>query len=408
MTEIDRRSFLARSSGVAAGLAFAPVLGAAMGKLNAPVRVGVVGCGRQGRAIIAELSSFENVTLAAICDSEPRRLNAGNRRAPDAETFADHTQMLDAGKIDAVFVATPPHLHRTVAEDALKAGVHVYCEAPLAHTPEDAKAIASAARGSDRVFQSGYLARANPVYQLARTFFVSDAVRTLVSMDAVRARKTSWRTPARDPEAEKRLNWRLDPSVTTGLAGEWGSHQFDVFHWYTGLYPDRVSGFGSIRVHEDGREVHDTISATLGFPGGSALTYNATLANSYQGRHELFRGENAAIKLAWSHGWMFKESDAPTQGWEVYANRQQFHNDEGITLIAGATQLAEQGKLKDGVGLPHTSLWYGVESFLKSVTENAPVACSADKGVRSTIVGIRVHEAITSGQSITIDPAELG
>ena len=30
----------------------------------------------------------------------------------------------------------------------------------------------------------------------------------------------------------------------------------------------------------------------------------------------------AAIKLAWSHGWVFKENDAPTQGWEVYANRQ--------------------------------------------------------------------------------------
>jgi hypothetical protein len=88
------------------------------------------------------------------------------------------------------------------------------------------------------------------------------------------------------------------------------------------------------------------------FEGGSLLDYNATLANSYEGMHELLRGKNASIKLAWTHGWMFKEADAPTQGWEVYANRQQFHNDEGITLIAGATKLAEQGKLKAGVGLP--------------------------------------------------------
>ncbi|GAB4551773.1 MAG: Gfo/Idh/MocA family oxidoreductase [Phycisphaerales bacterium] len=393
---------------MAAGLALSPMLSASLGRFQDSVRVGVIGCGRQGRAIIAELSSFEGVTLAAICDSEPRRLNAGQRRAPEAGTFADHTAMLDAGGLDAVFVATPTHLHRGVVEDCLRGGVHVYCEAPLAHTVEDAKAIAAASRASDRVFQSGFLARANPVYQLARTFFVSDAVRRLVSMDAVRARKTSWRTPARDPETERRLNWRLDPTVTTGLAGEWGSHQFDVFHWYTGRYPERVSGFGSVRLHEDGRDVDDTISATLGFPGGATLTYNATLANSYEGMHELLRGENAAIKLAWSHGWMFKESDAPTQGWEVYANRQQFHNDEGITLIAGATQLAEQGKLKDGVGLPYTPLWYGIEAFLKSVTEGADVTCSADEGVRSTIVGIKVHEAITGGTTVTIDPAELG
>ena len=73
--------------------------------------------------------------------------------------------------------------------------------------------------------------------------------------------------------------------------------------------------------------------------------------------------------MAWSHGWMFKEADAPTQGWEVYANRQQFHNDEGITLIADATKLASQGKLKQGVGLPHDSLYYSLFDFLKAISE---------------------------------------
>lgn len=408
MTDIDRRSFLAQSAGFAAGMALIPGLSAAMGRFSAPMKVGVVGCGRQGRAIVAELASFDNVTLAAICDIEPRRLNAGQRRAPDAKGYGSHREMLDAGGLDAVFVATPTHLHRAVVEDTLAAGVNVYCEAPLAHTPEDAKAIAAAARSSGKVVQAGFLARANPVYQLARTFFVSDAVRTLAAMEATRARKTSWRTPARDAETEKLLNWRLNPEVSTGLAGEWGSHQFDVFHWYTDSYPTRVTGFGSVRLHEDGRTVDDTISSTLQFPSGAALTYNATLGNSYEGMHEVFRGENAAIKLAWSHGWMFKEADAPTQGWEVYANRQQFHNDEGITLIAGATKLAEQGKLKEGVGLPHTPLWYGVESFLKAVSEGAPVACTADEAARSTIVGIRAHEAITAGRTVEIDPTELG
>ncbi len=408
MSLIDRRSFLAQSAGFAAGVSLVPSLSSAMGRFIAPVQAGVIGCGRQGRAIIAELSSFDGVRLSGICDIEPRRLSAGQRRAPDAKTYESHEAMLEDASINAVFIATPTHAHLPIVRDALQAGKHVYCEAPLAHTESDAKAIAAAARGASTVFQAGFLARANPVYQLARTFFVSDAVRTLVSMEAVRARKTSWRTPARDPEMERRLNWRLDPELTTGLSGEWGSHQFDVFHWYTGAYPERVSGLGSIRLHEDGRKVHDTISLGLQFSGGAVLSYNATLANSYEGAHELFRGENAAIKLAWSHGWMFKEADAPTQGWEVYANRQQFHDDEGITLIAGATQLAEQGKLQEGVGLPHSSLWYGIEAFLKSVTEGAEVTCSASEGARATIVGIRAHEAVTSGSVVEIDASDLG
>ena len=407
MTGIDRRAFVKTTVGLAAASAISPALAERLGRLAAPARVGVIGCGRQGRAIVAELASFADVTIAGLCDIEPRRLDAAKRRAAGVEGYADHRALLDT-KPDAIFVATPTHLHRAVAEDALQAGVAVYCEAPLAHTAEDARAIAAAARGAGVPFQSGYLARANPVYDLARTFYRSDSVRDLVSMQASRARKTSWRTPARNAAEDKALNWRLDPEVTTGLAGEWGSHQFDVFHWYTGRYPTRVSGMGSIRLHDDGRTVHDTITCSLMFDRGEVATYNATLANSYEGMYELLRGTNAAIKLGWTHGWMFKEADAPTQGWEVYANRQQFHNDEGITLIAGATQLAEQGKLQDGVGLPHTPLWYGIETFLKSVTENAPVVCSADDGLRSTIVGIKTHEAITTGTEVAIDPSELG
>ncbi|MGP1272075.1 MAG: Gfo/Idh/MocA family protein [Phycisphaerales bacterium] len=408
MTPIDRRAFVKTTVGLAAASAISPALAERLGRLAAPVRAAVVGCGRQGRAIVAELSSFADVTLAGLCDSEPRRLDAAQRRAPGVEGYTDHRALLDAAAPDALFVATPTHRHREIVEHALQAGVAVYCEAPMAHTPDDARAIASAARNAGVPFQAGYLARANPVYDLARSFFRSDSVRDLVSMEAARARKTSWRTPARTAEQDRALNWRLDPEVTTGLAGEWGSHQFDVFHWYTGRYPTRVTGAGSIRLHDDGRTVHDTIACSLVFDRGEIATYSATLANSYEGMHELLRGTNAAIKLAWTHGWMFKEADAPTQGWEVYANRQQFHNDEGITLIAGATQLAEQGKLKEGVGLPHTPLWYGLETFLKSVTEGTPVVCTADDGLRSTIVGIKTHEAITTGREVTIDPAELG
>ena len=43
---------------------------------------------------------------------------------------------------------------------------------------------------------------------------------------------------------------------------------------------------------------------------------------------------------------------------------QQFHDEQGITLIADATKLAAQGKLKEGIGLPHPELYYGLERGL--------------------------------------------
>lgn len=104
---------------------------------------------------------------------------------------------------------------------------------------------------------------------------------------------------------------------------------------------------------------------------------------------------------------MFKEADAPTQGWEVYANRQQFHNDEGITLIAEATKLASQGKLKEGVGLPHPSAYYSIADFLRSVLEGAPVVCSAEEGLRATAIGIMANRALLTGETVAIDPELL-
>ena len=118
-------------------------------------------------------------------------------------------------------------------------------------------------------------------------------------------------------------------------------------------------------------------------------------------------GSNAAIKLAWTAGWMFKEADAPTQGWEVYANRQQFHNDEGITLIADATKLASQGKLKEGVGLPNPPLYYALVDFVKSVTESKPVVGSLSEGARATVVAIAAAQAVASGKDIAIAPELL-
>jgi len=228
-------------------------------------------------------------------------------------------------------------------------------------------------------------------------------VRDLVALRAQQNQKTSWRTPASDPARDKALNWRLDPEVTTGLAGEWGTQQFDVFNWYTERYPVKVSGSGSIRLHKDGRTVHDTIACTLTYEDGAVLQYQATLANSYEGAYEVLYGTNAAIKLGWSHGWMFKESDAPTQGWEVYANRQQFHNDEGITLIADATKLASQGKLKEGIGLPNPSLYYALGDFVACATTGETPACVVEEAARATAIGIAAHKAITTGTEQSID-----
>ena len=402
----DRRSFLLHGAGTAAVVALSPALdwlGAAP-RLREPIDVGLIGAGRQGRAILGELAKFEDVRVAGVCDVIDSRLRSGLRRVSGAQGYADHRAMLDAQPgLSAVFVATPTHLHRGPALDCVAAGKHVYCEGPLASTLEDCRALVAAARSAKTVFQTGMQGRSNPVYGLARSFLRSGSIRDVISMRAQYHKKTSWRSPASRPEDEAALNWHLDPKLSLGLTGEMGVHQFDVVHHFLGAYPTGVRGSGSIQFHRDGREIPDTIHCELTFPDGRLMHYDATLGNSFEGTYELFHGSMGTIKLAWNAGWMFKEADAPTQGWEVYANREQFHDEQGITLIADATKLAAQDKLKQGVGLPNPPLYYSIEDFLKSATESKPVVCSADEGLRAAAVAILADRAIKSGEPVEID-----
>jgi hypothetical protein len=55
--------------------------------------------------------------------------------------------------------------------------------------------------------------------------------------------------------------------------------------------------------------------------------------------------------------------------------------------------------------LPNSSLYYALADFLKSATEGHPVACSAEEGLRTTVVAIQAHQAVAQGGEVAIDPA---
>lgn len=399
MTNPDRRTFITQAAGALVGYALLPDATFAAPIVNgAARRVAVIGAGRQGRATIDELRKLDAVAVAAVCDVVPARLQAAMARAPGARGYADYQELLaKETDIEAIFVATPTHLHRDIAIASLQASRHVYCEAPMAATVEDCHAIEAAASShATRVFQTGLYARANPIYQRARLLTRSDGVREIISLYAQYHQKTSWRFPG--PAGS---NWRLDPAVSSGLAGEEGTHQFDVAVWLRNKYPVAITGAGSIRLHNDGRVIPDTISVRLFWDDGVIMSYQATIANSYGGRYELVNGSNGSVRLAGTHGWMFKEADAATQGWEVYATRQQFFNDEGIVLVADATKLAAQGRLQDGAGLENPPLYYALAAFVNSFINAAPIVCTAADGARATTIGILANQAVLSGQTLT-------
>ena len=126
---------------------------------------------------------------------------------------------------------------------ALKAGKHVYCEAPLANTIEDAREIALAAKAAPQViFQSGLQLRSEPQRHFLLPFVRSGTLGKPVMARAQWHKKQSWRMAAPTPEREKAMNWRLDKSLSLGLIGEIGCHAIDQAGWFFNARPLAVTG----------------------------------------------------------------------------------------------------------------------------------------------------------------------
>lgn len=409
---VDRRTFLTHGATGLAAVALSPDLAALLPPRPAgkQVGIGLVGFGRQGRKILRELAKIEGCRVAAVCDTDGRRLKRAGQIAGDgAESFADAAAMLaDAKGVDAVVIATPTHKHLEVTLAAIEAGRAVYIETPLENTTERAGALAQAAASAGAPVAAGATARTNPVYKLARSFRRSGAIEDVVSVRAQWMDKTSWRTAAGDPVRDKALNWKLDQDVSLGLPGEMGCHAFDLLHWFCGIQPTAVTGGSAVVFHHDGRKVADTAHLSLSLPRGAHMTWEASLANSYDGELAVIRGTGGTFRLAETHAWLFKEADSPTQGWEVYAHREMVGKEQGIVLIADATKLAARSKLEEGIGLPHPPLYYALHAFVTAVAEGGEPGCTVVDALPATSVSVWAAHAARSGERIPLGPGPEG
>lgn len=400
------------------------------------VNCGVIGLGTWGREILATLARLKTAQVSAICDTYPASIRRASNAAPNAKGADDYRKILEDKEVRAVIVATPTHQHKEIVLAALQAGKHVYCEAPLANNIDDAKAIARAAKAAGKqVFQAGLQTRSDPQRRFLLDFIRAGAYGKPIKARAQWHKKQSWRLASPNPDREREINWRLNKEVSLGLAGEMGIHQIDAASWFFNAQPVAITGFGSIIHWKDGRDVADSVQAVFEYPGGATLGYESTLANSFDGDYEAYYGTDAAIMVRGPKAWMFKEVDAPLLGWEVYARKDTFYKETGISLIANATKLTNlQEKATDEAAYTSAPLFFALEAFLNNVNTVgsavedyaatldindkaalekylaglalSPAAGYAD-GYAATVIAIKASEAVGKGGKVAVEKGML-
>ena len=173
--KLNRRDFVDRSSKLAMGAMIVPrhVLGGPGHQAPSDMlNLAIIGVGGQGTENAQE---FGTEHIAAICDVDfgvvHRRVQErmtdgdGNPREKghrwreqflQARQHTDFRELLDReADLDAVLIATPDHLHASIAKAAMEAGKHVYVEKPLTYTVHEARALNEIAQRTGVVTQMG-------------------------------------------------------------------------------------------------------------------------------------------------------------------------------------------------------------------------------------------------------------
>lgn len=376
------------------------------------VTFSIIGTGEHGRELLGFLIKVPNAKVLSLCDIyEPHLKKALDIIGQPVATYDDYRRVLDDKRLQAVIVATPPHTHREIVLAALQAGKHVWCEPPLALSIDDAKTIAKAAISAGTVFQVGLQRRYNPTYNHSFKFMEAGAIGKPVLVHGQWHRKISWRRLVKDESLERQINWKLYKETSGGLLTEVALHQFDVTRWFLQMLPTSVMAWGSILLWQDGREVPDTVQCLLEFPDGVRMTYHATLTNSFQETFDLFAGELGTFYLSGLYGVMFKEADARSLGWEVYARREKLGRDEGYLLVANSTKLIAEGKMPGEEGfkpaLEDNEFFAALSSFITAIKEGKKPVAGAVEGLEATIVALKAVEAWQRGTPQTIKASEL-
>ena len=333
------------------------------------MRVAIVGAGAIARTHLEHLGALGH-QVVAVCDPLPERARA--LAVPiGAEAHADWRPMLEAVRMDALFVCSPPATHAAPACAALERGIPVYLEKPLARSLADGREIVAAWEASGCVCAIGYQWRSLDVVAVARDALAGTAPGLLVS------RSFGGTEPARaDLSAAAAGSWFSDLRQSGGILFELGSHDIDVQRALAGEVESVQATARAGRLALAGRDPagrHDAVSVTLRFRDGGI----------------------GAIHVGWS-----AEGSPSVYTLDVLAAEATLALDLGrAPTLRGRAKGQAVGAADTIDARLHTH-----ERFFAAVERGDPaaVACTPRDALGTLAVALACEEAIATGREVPV------
>ncbi|PST83446.1 oxidoreductase [Pedobacter yulinensis] len=433
-----RRDFIKQSAIATAGTylgamgfsakSYANIIGA-----NDRVRVGVVGFSDRFKDTLLPCFLHHNKELnfdiVAVSDLWNYRRGLGvdhlkSKFGHDITGCRNNEELYGLKDIDAVIVSTADFQHAVHAIEAVQAKCDVYCEKPFAETMEDNRAALKAIKASKQVVQIGSQRRSGNNYKAAANF-IKDGKFGAITMvelswnvnqpgrwrrpalvERLREQDTDWKRflinrPFEAWDPRKYLEYRLFWPYSSGMPGQWMSHQIDTVHWFTGLqHPRSVTANGGIYQWKDGRRNWDTTTAVFDYgpqndpQNGFQVVFTSRMHNGDERPAEIYYSNGGELNLITNK---ISPKGGLTENAAKAMNMKANLLAEASLPSLASPVAASANTGGDALSSAHMRNW--MECIRSRKETNAPV----EAGYYHSIANIMTNAAVRTGGKATFD-----
>jgi predicted dehydrogenase len=369
-----------------------------------------------------------NFDVVAVSDIWKRRREEGaaawkEKMGHDIIACRNNEELYDKKLADAVFISTADFQHANHTLEAVKAGCDAYVEKPFAETMEDARAAIKAVKATGRIIQIGSQRRSGANYHAAEQFIKSGQFGPITMVELtwnvnqpgrwrrqdlvnqLKQEDTDWtrflmNRPKEAFDARKYLEFRLFWPYSSGLAGQWMSHQIDTVHWFSGLtHPRSVVANGGIYAWKDGRRNWDTITAVFDYgpandpANGFQVTFGSRMHNGDDSPKEIYYSNGGELNLDTN---MVSPAGGLT---EKHAAAMKMKANLLPKMKLEEVKKVETSANTGGDDLTSSHIRNWMECVRSRKQPNAPV----EAGYSHSIATIMTNAAVHSGMRATFD-----
>jgi myo-inositol 2-dehydrogenase/D-chiro-inositol 1-dehydrogenase len=238
----------------------------------ADIRIAVIGVGRMGMTHAENLARrVRGAKLVAVTTSSAEQGAEAQARCGDVAVYPALEALLEAGGLDAVCISSSTSAHVSNVAQCAAAGLHIFCEKPLALTLADCDRAIGAAEQAGVKLMMGHVRQFDAGHIEARRDIEAGAIGKPLVFRAISGDV--------DPPPPS----FADPAVSGGLILDAMYHDLYLARWLMGDEPVRVYAEGGALVDPGIGEVGDVDNAvvTLRFSRGGLGTLYASRTCRY-------------------------------------------------------------------------------------------------------------------------------